>query len=194
MNGLTFSGGYSPGHGRFTMSAIERFAGFDQPGLRVAASDFRLSIPKHRNEMIFMDAPYLKASTNLYGVKGHLHRTFKHQSLAALLHHRDRWILTYDDSPEVRSLYAGYRMAPRQWSAGMNKEKTFGHLIILSHDIVIPPRSSSVGMGSMNGEGIPGVDEPLEALSAHIRPERCGLCLAISASAWTQGIRDDVRD
>jgi DNA adenine methylase len=138
MNGLTFSGGYSPGHGRFTTSAIERLVSFQQPGLSVAASDFRLSIPRHCNETLFMDAPYLMASQTLYGVKGHLHKTFKHAALANRLRQRDRWILTYDDSPEVRSLYSGYRMVRRQWSAGMNKSKSFGHLIIVSHDVVIP--------------------------------------------------------
>lgn len=138
MNGLTFSGGYSPGHDRFTTSAIERLASFRQPGLSMQVSDFRLSIPRHGNEMLFMDAPYLRASRNLYGVRGHLHKTFKHRSLANLLRERNRWILTYDNSPEVRRLYTGYRMAPRQWSAGMNKSKSFGHLIIVSHDVVIP--------------------------------------------------------
>ncbi len=143
VNGLTFSGGYSPGHGRFTISAIDRLASFLQPRLTVAVSDFRLSIPRHKSEMLFLDAPYLTGSRNLYGVKGNLHRKFKHQSLADLLRERDRWILTYDDSPEVRSLYAGFRMAPRQWSAGMNKSKRFDHLVIVSHDIVIPPEAHS---------------------------------------------------
>ena len=143
MNGLTFSGGYSPGHGRFNVRAIEKLASFVQPRLSVQASDFRLSIPRHRGEMLFLDAPYLRASRTLYGVKGHLHRTFKHQSLADLLRQRDRWILTYDDSPAVRSLYAGHRMTRRQWSAGMNKSKSFGHLIILSHDVIIPPEAQA---------------------------------------------------
>ena len=145
MNGLTFSGGYSPGHDRFTLSAIEKVASFRQPRLSVQASDFRLSIRRHMNQMLFMDAPYLMASRTLYGVKGHLHRTFKHQSLADLLRQRDRWILTYDDSPAVRSLYAGYRMASRRWSAGMNRSKSFRHLIILSHDIVIPEEARRWG-------------------------------------------------
>ena len=144
MNGLTLSGGYSPGHGRFNVRSIERLAAFLQPRLSVAVDqDFRLSIPRHRGEMLFLDPPYLQASRTLYGVKGHLHRTFKHQSLADLLRQRDRWILTYDDSPEVRSLYAGFRMAPRQWSAGMNRAKTFGHLIIISHDVIIPPEAQA---------------------------------------------------
>jgi DNA adenine methylase len=138
VNGLTFSGGYSKGHDRFNPASIERLASFIQPRLSVAQADFRLSIPKHANETLLLDPPYVRASTNLYGENGHLHRTFKHQSLADLLHQRDKWILTYDDSPEVRDLYKGYRMVRREWSAGMNKTKNFGHLIIISHDIVTP--------------------------------------------------------
>ena len=145
MNGLTFSGGYSPGHDRFTIRAIEKLASFRQPGLSVEVSDFRLSIPRHKDEMLFLDPPYYRASRTLYGVKGNLHRRFRHTELANLLLHRDRWILTYDDSPEVRALYAGHRMARRQWSAGMNKPKSFDHLIIISHDVAIP--SDAQGWG-----------------------------------------------
>jgi DNA adenine methylase len=138
VNGLTFSGGYSPGHDRFTPSSIERLASFIEPRLSVAHADFRLSIPKHKDDALLLDPPYIRASRTLYGNKGHLHKTFKHQLLADLLHQRDKWILTYDDSPEVREMYKGYRMVRRVWSAGMNKTKNFGHLIIISHDIVIP--------------------------------------------------------
>jgi DNA adenine methylase len=138
VNGLTFSGGYSTGHPRFTPSSIERLASFIQPRLSVAQADFRVSIPKHKNDMLLLDPPYIRASRTLYGYKGHLHKTFKHQSLADLLHQRDRWILLYDDSPEVRELYKGHLMVRREWSAGMNKSKNFGHLIIISRDVVIP--------------------------------------------------------
>jgi DNA adenine methylase len=138
VNGLTFSGGYSPGHDRFTPSSIERLASFVQPRLSVAHADFRVSIPSHANEMLFLDPPYVRASTNLYGKKGHLHKSFKHQSLCDLLHQRDKWILTYDDSPEVKELYNGYRMVSRQWAAGMNKTGSFQHLIIISNDVVLP--------------------------------------------------------
>jgi DNA adenine methylase len=141
VNGLGFAGGYSTGHPRFTPSSIEKVASFLQPRLSVAHADFRLTIPKHKNDTLLLDPPYISASRTLYGDRGHLHKTFKHQSLADLLHQRERWILLYDNSPEVRELYKGYRMAPREWSAGMNKSKSFGHLIIISHDVVIPAQA-----------------------------------------------------
>lgn len=141
MNGLTFSGGYSVGHGRFTDASIKRIESFSAPRLSVAVADFRLSMMRHRLERMFLDPPYYRASPNLYGVKGGLHRRFNHEALASRLRNRDRWILTYDNSPEIRRMYAGYRMAPRQWSAGMNKSKAYEHLIIISHDIAIPPEA-----------------------------------------------------
>lgn len=55
--------------------------------------------------LVFLDPPYVSAS-KLYGKNGSLH-AFDHEALAVYLEHvwEGRAVLTYDDTPYVRSLY-----------------------------------------------------------------------------------------
>lgn len=121
-SGSTLSGGMSPGHPRFNAAAIERLRRFSAPNLSVHRDDFRESIPRHPEEWLFCDPPYMLGvgRNSLYGRQGDLHRGFVHRDLADLLLDRGRWTLTYNDTPEIREMYSDdCEIYPASWSYGM---------------------------------------------------------------------------
>jgi DNA adenine methylase len=71
----------SPGHPRFTESAIERLQKFEAKNFNVECADFRDVIQKHQDAFLYLDPPYLNGQA-LYGVKGDTHKQFEHGALA----------------------------------------------------------------------------------------------------------------
>ncbi|MGQ9867119.1 MAG: DNA adenine methylase [Pseudanabaenaceae cyanobacterium] len=135
LNRITFSGtiesgGYSQASfaTRFTASSIARLAalaGWLQQ-TRITQGDYRVLLhAPGDNVLVFLDPPYLsKTHSRLYGRQGDLHTGFDHQrfaqEVAACPH---RWLITYDDCPEVRENFAfAYRY---EWELqyGMNNYK-----------------------------------------------------------------------
>lgn len=135
-SGVTLSGGMSPGHPRFTLSAIRRVEQFQRPrrSFTVKCRDFRDVIPAHPNHFLYLDPPYWIKSDNLYGVRGSNHKGFDHRGLFELLSKRDRWVLSYNDSPQIRDLYRGYRIEPLSWVYGMGNDKRSREILILSKE------------------------------------------------------------
>ncbi|HEX8071973.1 MAG TPA: DNA adenine methylase [Pyrinomonadaceae bacterium] len=133
-SGTTLSGGMSPGHPRFTQSAIERIKSFKVDNFHVENADYREVIPKHEDAFLYLDPPYLNGQ-GLYGVKGDTHKSFDHEALADLLHKRDRWIMSYNDCPEVRELYKDKTIVSIEWIYGMSKNKQSKEVLIASPDV-----------------------------------------------------------
>ena len=133
-SGTTLSGGMSPGHPRFTQSAIERLRSFDVNNFDVECADFRDMIARHPNDFLYLDPPYLNGQ-ELYGVKGDTHKGFNHQALSEILLHRERWIMSYNDCPTIRELYANNTILPVDWVYGMSKNKESNEVLVLSSDL-----------------------------------------------------------
>src|SRR5581483_3572715 len=133
-SGSTLSGGMSPGHHRFNKPAIQRLREFKVENLSVKRLDFTKSISKHRNDLLYLEPPYMIDQT-LYGVKGDAHRHFDHERLAKILRTREKWILSYNDSPEIHELYKGYVILYPDWKYGMSNIKKSREVLILSHDV-----------------------------------------------------------
>ena len=135
-SGSILSGGCSPDHPRFTQSSINRIMEFDgMDNIDIEHMDFRDSIIKHPNDWLYLDPPYAlsKQKSNLYGVKGSLHRDFAHEELFKLLRNRDKWVLSYNDCDYIRELYKDCSIYSVDWAYGMPKEKK-------SKEIVIKPK------------------------------------------------------
>jgi DNA adenine methylase len=132
-SGTTLSGGMSPGHPRFTISSIQRLKDFKIENFTVELMDFTKSIPKHGNDFLYCDPPYL-IDQKLYGVRGDKHIDFDHEALSELLKARDKWALSYNDCPEIRRMYHNYPTLKPAWTYGMNNSKKSNELIILSRD------------------------------------------------------------
>ncbi len=58
-SGTTLSGGMSPGHPRFTESAINRLRDFVATNFHVESAEFRDTIAKYPKAFLYLDPPYL---------------------------------------------------------------------------------------------------------------------------------------
>lgn len=102
-DGLLLNCGYSLSK-KLRLEAIERLRHFSCPNLVAERADFRDSLPRNADRHKFLDPPYWSAHGSLYldTNQTDLHRDFPHVDLAEMLYRTDKWILTYDDVPEVR--------------------------------------------------------------------------------------------
>ena len=133
-SGTTLSGGMSPEHPRFTPSSVERLRSFKATNFHVEQADYQDFIAKHDDAFLYLDPPYMNRQ-GLYGIKGNTHRTFDHRALADLLSTRDRWLMSYNDHPDVRALYKDNEIVPIEWIYGMSKDKRSREILILSPDL-----------------------------------------------------------
>ena len=132
--GSTLSGGMSPSHPRFTESSINYLRNFNVQNLSVNYGDFHKTITKHKDSFLYLDPPYL-ISNSLYGRNGNTHKDFDHEGLGNLLKSRGNWVLSYNDSMEIREIYNDNRIFRPQWKYGMSKDKESRELLILSNDL-----------------------------------------------------------
>jgi DNA adenine methylase len=155
LNRITFSGvveagGYSQQafDTRFTPSSIERLAevGKVLEGVKITNVDYS-ELLKDDNERIFafLDPPYFTASkSKLYGKNGALHTGFDHDKFAREMKKcKQLWLITYDESDEVRVKFAFAKIAIQPWQLqyGMNNYKRVkaekGHeLFIANYDFL----------------------------------------------------------
>lgn len=137
-SGSTLCGGMASGgkdgNPRFTKSSIDRLRSFKIDNLTVELADFRDSISKHKDTLLYLDPPYL-INSRLYGRKGDLQKDFDHQELSEILKRRDRWILSYNNSKQIRQIYSDYVILYPDWKYGMSNDKTAREVLIFSHDI-----------------------------------------------------------
>ena len=131
-SGTTLSGGMSPGHPRFTPSAIDRLRNFHSVGLTVKQADYKVALKKNADMVAYLDPPYLIESDNLYGARGDTHKGFNHEELAFVLKMHDRWILSYNDCLKIRKLYKYARIFKPRWAYGMSNSKKSAELLIIS--------------------------------------------------------------
>lgn len=132
-SGTTLSGGMSPNHPRFTPNIIEYLKNFTIENMHVSNADFHDSLKKHKTDFLYLDPPYA-IDEKLYGNRGSTHTNFDHTGLAKTLKKRDGWILSYNDSPEVRGWYKGHLILTPKWTYGMSNDKKSNELLILSKD------------------------------------------------------------
>jgi len=152
LNRITFSGtiesgGYSQGafDARFTQSSIDRLwsAAQAMDDTKITNLDYEDLINKKGKEVfIFLDPPYLTSTkSRLYGKKGNLHINFDHERFAKIMKSTEHnWMITYDDSSEVRKLFSFANIIGWELQYGMNnyKQKTAAkgkELIITNYQI-----------------------------------------------------------
>ncbi|MFZ4828319.1 MAG: DNA adenine methylase [Phototrophicaceae bacterium] len=135
MNRITFSGvmdagGYSEQafQKRFTDSSIERLERIIPilQNTHITQFDYEtLLFAEGEQVFIFLDPPYYSATkSRLYGKRGELHTMFDHERFAdAMQRCSHRWLITYDDSPMIRSLFSFADISAWQLQYGMNNYK-----------------------------------------------------------------------
>jgi DNA adenine methylase len=138
LNRITFSGtvesgGYSQQafEKRFTPSSIKRLKEIEllMKGTKITNLDYQEVIfEEGENVFIFLDPPYLSTTkSKLYGRKGDLHSSFNHEKFAKNMSMcKHKWLITYDNSPEVRDFFSFANIYEWELQYGMNnyKQKT----------------------------------------------------------------------
>lgn len=127
-SGATMSGGMSPGHKRFTQSAIDRLTSFKSPNVSVCHGDAFTVLEGLINEdptdaVIYLDPPYKLDEAVLYGDKGNMHKGFDHGRLAktcrTLSKKGWRILISYNDEQSVLDLYPEFEVENARWAYGM---------------------------------------------------------------------------
>ncbi len=140
LNRITFSGTIEAGgfsqcsfETRFTYSSIDRLKPLPEilKNTKITNLDYSEVLQQPGDRVfIFLDPPYLTATgSRLYGKRGNLHTSFDHHRFANLL--KDcphQWLITYDDSPEIRENFKFAYIYEWELQYGMNnyKQKTAG--------------------------------------------------------------------
>lgn len=129
-SGTSDSGGYSQQafEKRFTFSSIERIKELASvlKGVDIRYGDYEeLLFEEGERVFIFLDPPYLKQSkSRLYGTKGDLHASFDHERFADNMKKcSHRWLITLDDSREIRNLFSFANIYEWKLQYGMNNYK-----------------------------------------------------------------------
>lgn len=130
-SGTTLSGGMSPGHPRFTVSAIERVRNFKANNFTVQCLDYRQALIKHSNKFLYLDPPYAN-NERLYGTRGDMHHGFNHEEFANDLKKRNGWILSYNNCEFIRNLYKDFTIVEPEWTYGMANCKQSKELLIIN--------------------------------------------------------------
>ncbi|BAZ06644.1 DNA adenine methylase [Calothrix sp. NIES-3974] len=135
LNRITFSGtvdsgGYSQQafERRFTNSSIDRLRDICVylSSVHITCGDYEdLLFQDGKNVFIFLDPPYLSATkSKLYGRKGNLHTAFDHERFAKNMREcPHKWLITYDDSPEIREMFSFANITAWALQYGMNNYK-----------------------------------------------------------------------
>lgn len=133
LNCITFSGvieagGYSEQafKGRFTGESINKL-GVVAPllkGINITALSFETLLEEPRKQVfLHLDPPYFSAQ-KLYGERGEVHASFDHQRFAYHAQRsQHRWLITYDDSPEIRQLFKFAKISDWRCQYTMNNYK-----------------------------------------------------------------------
>lgn len=135
LNRITFSGtvdsgGYSQQafERRFTDSSIDRLrkVSVHLSSVYITGVDYESLVSQGGGDVfIFLDPPYLSArKSKLYGLKGALHTAFDHERFAENMRKcQHKWLITYDDSPEIRELFSFAKISEWTLQYGMNNYK-----------------------------------------------------------------------
>ena len=129
-SGVVESGGYSKlaFESRFTESSIERVSKLGRilEGIKITHLDYReLLTDGDKSVFTFLDPPYFKATkSKLYGKNGVLHTGFNHEEFADEMKKcKHSWLITYDDSPEIRKNFSFAKIYEWELQYGMNNYK-----------------------------------------------------------------------
>lgn len=133
LNRITFSGTIESGgfsqnsfENRFTDSSIDRLELLenilDEQVTITNLNYSELLKSKENNIFIFLDPPYYAATkSRLYGKKGNLHINFDHEKFAENVNQcTHKWLITYDNSEEIRNNFKNANIEPWELQYGMN--------------------------------------------------------------------------
>jgi DNA adenine methylase (dam) len=136
LNRITFSGlaecgGYSNEsfEKRFTETSIQRLEPLSNllKNVKITNCDYSelLTTNFQKDVFVFLDPPYLNVKkSKLYGKNGDLHLNFEHERFAETVKScKCKWLITCDDSPEIRELFDFANIQEWELQYGVNNRK-----------------------------------------------------------------------
>ena len=146
-SGLVDSGGFSQEsyEKRFTESIINKLVPLANliKDIEITNKDYNHLLKEGRKDVfLFLDPPYFNSrDSKLYGKNGDFHKNFDHENFAEKMKRcGHRWLITYDDSPEIRELFNFAHINCWNFSYGMtnakkSKSRNGNELIITNYEI-----------------------------------------------------------
>ncbi len=130
VNQCSFSGsGYSGGYSSlkredFNDNAIKKLQKYKNINININEGSFDKTIIKNKDsvDFIYLDPPYLLVNRNnrLYGENGNTHKNFDHYKLKEILDDTNTmWLMSYNNSDEIKDLYKDYQMIETGWMYSM---------------------------------------------------------------------------
>ncbi len=136
------------------MSMLSKVRNFKCPKLKVFQGSFEKTVPKHRKNFLYLDPPYYlgggsKMFKGIYPQRNFPvhHNNFNHILLRdILLKRRGKFVLSYNDCPEIREMYKGFDIQKIKWQytmgqgetrIGLNRIKNSQGHVKKSHEILI---------------------------------------------------------
>ena len=146
-SGLVDSGGYSNEsyEKRFTDSIINKLVPLSNliQNIEITNQDYN-TLLKKRGKYVFsyLDPPYFSSTkSKLYGINGDLHINFDHEMFAKNMKKcKHKWLITYDDCPEIRDLFDFAHIDYWDMAYGMTnvnglKSRRGNELIITNYEV-----------------------------------------------------------
>lgn len=137
---------------------LEKIKKFNTEKLKVFQGDFKETVPKHKNDFMYLDPPYFlegdsKMFRGIYPQRNFPvhHNGFDHKRLYELLkEHKGGFILSYNDCKQIREWYKDYEIYKPSWQytmgqgetrIGLNRIKNGSNHVKESHELLIykPP-------------------------------------------------------
>lgn len=137
-SGATLSGGMATGD-RFNANAVNRLLPVDLSNIEVRHGDYwnQLFDRKRRRfrfDAVYADPPYCLEVSKLYGDQGSTHESFDHERFAKHMNwcseQGAKVVISYNDCPTVRELFAGWNFRDISWKYGMNASKQSNEILI----------------------------------------------------------------
>lgn len=133
---------------------LEKVKNFKADGLETYTGDFIKTIPKHKNDFMYLDPPYFlegdsKMFRGIYPQRNFPvhHNGFNHKKLKELLeNHKGGFILSYNDCEQIREWYKDceiykpswqYTMGQGETRIGFNRIKNGSNHVKESHELLI---------------------------------------------------------
>ena len=117
------------------LSMLNKVKNFNVSNIKVYNESFDYSIPKHKNDFLYLDPPYFlegdsKMFKGIYPMRNFPihHNNFNHKLLSELLNeHKGGFILSYNDCSWIRENYKKFEFKEVSWQYTMGQgEKRVG--------------------------------------------------------------------
>ena len=111
---------------------LNKLKNFSCPNMQVFQGSFEKTIPEHKTNFLYLDPPYYlggksKMFKGIYPQRNFPvhHNGFDHTLLRdLLLKHKGKFVLSYNDCPEIRKMYKDFDIEKTSWQYTMGQGET----------------------------------------------------------------------